>query len=460
MTLGTILQSLDRTRAKAGHWAARHPRRLTAVAVSALASFAVTAFGIAPMAPDAADLPQRLLSEDVRLLELAPQLDALANHDLALWRNDTVRSADTADSLLKRLGVNDPLAARHLRGDRDARRLFDGRSGKMVRARAQADGSLVELVARFPALDDGLSHSHFTRLTLSKHDGLWHTRLETAPLTARARVGSGTVRSTLFAALDDANLPDAVGTQLVEMFGNDIDFRRELRRGDTFSVVYEALFADDQPVTWNAGVGTILAAEFNNAGQTHRAVLFEHAGKSAYFDFNGQNKRRAFLANPLEFSRMTSGFEMRLHPIARVWKQHLGVDYGAPTGTPVRVVGDGVVEFAGQQRGYGNLVKVKHSQERSTVYAHLNSIGVRVGQRVEQGQNIGTVGATGYATGPHLHFEFLVNGDHRDPVEIARASETLKVDTAARPRFQQTALAMQDHLAVAQTLRGYQGQGE
>jgi murein DD-endopeptidase MepM/ murein hydrolase activator NlpD len=460
MTLATVLQTLERSGQQASRWAARHPRRLTAAAVTLLTTFAVTAFGVAPMAPDAADLPQRLLTETLPAPDLLPQVNALADHDLALWRSDTTRPSDSLDSLLRRLGVADPLAARFIRGDRDARRLIEGRAGKMVRARTQADGTLVELVARFTALDDSLAHSHFTRLTLFKHEGLWQSRLETAPLVARPRLGSGTVTSTLFGALDDAGLPDAVGTQMVEMFDNDIDFRRELRRGDTFTVVYEALFADDQPVGWGSGVGTILAAEFINAGQSHQAVLFEHGGKSAYFGFDGRNKRRAFLASPMEFSRMTSGFAMRLHPIARIWKAHLGVDYAAPTGTPVRTVGEGQVEFAGVQRGYGNVVKVRHSQDRLTVYAHLHSIAVRQGQRVEAGQNIGTVGATGYATGPHLHFEFLVGGQHRDPLEIARASETLQVDAAARPRFQQVASALRSQLQQAQALRGYDLQAE
>ena len=126
--------------------------------------------------------------------------------------------------------------------------------------------------------------------------------------------------------------------------------------------------------------------------------------------------RRAFLASPMEFSRVTSGFAMRFHPILQTWRAHLGVDYGAPTGTPVRTVGDGVVEFAGVQNGYGNVVQVEHGNDRSTLYAHLSRIDVRKGQRVEQGQRIGAVGATGWATGPHLHFEFRVNGEHQDPL--------------------------------------------
>ncbi len=142
---------------------------------------------------------------------------------------------------------------------------------------------------------------------------------------------------------------------------------------------------------------------------------------------------------------------MRLHPILRTWRQHKGVDYGAPTGTAVRTVGDGVVEFSGRQGGYGNVVKVRHSNERTTVYAHLNSINVRIGERVEQGEVIGAVGSTGWATGPHLHFEFVVKGDHVDPMIVARSSETNEVSANARAAFGRWTAGVRSQLDLAQT---------
>jgi murein DD-endopeptidase MepM/ murein hydrolase activator NlpD len=134
----------------------------------------------------------------------------------------------------------------------------------------------------------------------------------------------------------------------------------------------------------------------------------------------------------MEFSRITSGFAMRMHPLLKSWRAHLGVDYGAPTGTPVRTVGEGTVDFAGWQNGYGNVVQVQHGNERSTLYAHLSRIDVKVGQRVEQGQHIGAVGSTGWSTGPHLHFEFRIKGQHKDPVEVAKASDPVMLDSGAR----------------------------
>ncbi|MBI5256371.1 MAG: M23 family metallopeptidase [Burkholderiales bacterium] len=442
--------------------ARRHPRRVVAVVCSLLGGFAVTAFGIAPLAPDAANLPQRLVTEAVPLSGLEQQLEALALHNLELSRSDLTRASDTADSLLRRLGVVDATAAAFIRRDRDARRLIEGRAGKLVQVVADEDGSLRQLVARFPALDSGQQLTHFTRLTVRREQGQWRSQLETAPLLGQVRMGSGTIRSSLFAATDEARLPDAIASQLVDIFSTDIDFHRQLRKGDTFSVVFEALTADDQPITWNEGTGRILAAEFTNNGKTLQALWFKDpaSGRGAYFGFDGQSKRRAFLASPMEFSRVTSGFAMRLHPILQTWRAHNGVDYGAPAGTPVRSVGDGVVESAGWQNGYGNVVNIKHGNDKSTVYAHLSRIDVRKGQRVEQGQRLGAVGSTGWATGPHLHFEFRVNGQFQDPMKVARAAETLVIDAAARPRFQQMATVAQAQLTAAESLIGYRGDAE
>jgi murein DD-endopeptidase MepM/ murein hydrolase activator NlpD len=439
----------------------RHPRRVAAAVCTLLGGFAVTAFGIAPLAPDAADLPQRLVTQDVPLSGIEQQLEDLAQHALELSRTDLTRASDTADSLLRRLGVVDAAAAAFLRTDREGRRLFEGRAGKMIQVRTDDNGSLKELVARFPALDSTQQLTHFTRLTITRFDGRWLSRIDNAPLRAQVRLGSGTIRSSLFAATDDAQLPDSLAGQLVDIFSTEIDFHRELRKGDTFSVVYEALTADDQPITWNEGTGRILAAEFSNNGKTSQAVWFKDAGgRGAYFTMDGQSKRRSFLASPMEFSRITSGFAMRLHPIMQTWRAHNGVDYGAPTGTPVRTVGDGIVDFAGWQNGYGNVVHVKHAGEKTTVYAHLSKLDVHKGQKVEQGQRIGLVGATGWATGPHLHFEFRVKGQFQDPLRVARDADTVVVDAAAKPRFLQAAAAAQSQLDAAESLTGFRGNAE
>jgi murein DD-endopeptidase MepM/ murein hydrolase activator NlpD len=211
-------------------------------------------------------------------------------------------------------------------------------------------------------------------------------------------------------------------------------------------VVYEALEADGEPMR----AGRILSAEFTNNGKLYQAMWFQEPGhKGGYYTLDGKSLDTSYLASPMEFSRVTSGFAMRFHPIQHRWKAHLGVDYGADTGTPVRTVGDGVVEFAGQQNGFGNVVIIKHNNTDQTLYAHLSRIDVRPGQSVTQGQHIGAVGATGWATGPHLHFEFRVNGVHHDPVEIARNSGSPPVSAEARPDFDRLARSMRAQLAAA-----------
>ena len=426
-----------------------------------LTGFAVTAVAVAPLVADPAAVAQRLITQAVQPEGMAEQLGALASLELTLTRNDITRGTDTSESLLARLGVRDAEAAAFIRRDTTARALVSGRGGKMVQVQTDAEGRLQELVARFPSDKPDLAKSQFTRLKLARVGGTWTAQQQAVPYGAQSRLASGSIRSTLFAATDESGVPDAVADQLAEIFATDIDFHRELKRGDTFSVVYETLTADGEPVAWSDGTGRVLAAEFVNDGSAHHAVWFAGGnGRGAYYDTDGRSKRRAFLASPMEFSRVTSGFAMRLHPLQHSWRKHNGVDYGAPSGTPVRSVGDGMVEFAGRQNGYGNVVQLRHSNDRSTLYAHLSRIDVRQGQHVEQGQRIGSVGSTGWATGPHLHFEFLVAGQHQDPLRIAKAAEAQPLDAASRRRFAEVVRGVQANLAVAETLLGQRRQTE
>ena len=446
---------LNRALATAAGIASRHPRVLTGSVVGVLSGFAVAAFGVAPFAPDAQDLPRYTISEPVALQGLDEQSDALADHSLQLIRNDQTRSSDTADSLLKRMGAFDTAAAQFLRDDPLARRVLQGRPGKLVQLSADASGRVGSIVVRYPAEQSEQQSTHFSRLTISRGaDGRFGSKLETAALTPQVLLGSGTIQTSLFAATDEANIPDAVASQMADIFSGDIDFHRELRKGDRFSIVYEMLTADGELVTWDGGTGRVLAGEFTNNGKTYSSVWFKDSvtGKASYFGMDGESKRRAFLASPMAFSRITSGFAMRFHPILQTWRQHNGIDYGAPTGTPVRSVGDGVVETAGWQNGFGNLVQIRHAGGRSTVYAHLSKIDVKKGQRIEQGQRVGAVGMTGWATGPHLHFEFRVNGKQVDPRVIAKASEAVSLPGYARAQFQQTVASVKTQLAVAETI--------
>ncbi|MCP5286459.1 MAG: M23 family metallopeptidase [Burkholderiaceae bacterium] len=437
-------------------WHAAHRRLVHGSVLAGLVGFSALAFGIAPMAPDAATLPQRLVTEEIVPEGLQAQLEALESLDLELTRADLTRSSDSAEGLLARLGVVDGDAAAFLRKDPTARRLFQGRAGKMVQVTTNDAGALTQLVARYPAERANEQLSHFTRLTVERVADQWLARLETAPLQTQVRLGSGTITSSLFAAADAARIPDPISIQVAEVFSNEIDFHRELRQGDTFSVVYESLTADGEPITWNSGTGRVLAAEFVNAGKSYQAVWFPQAGggKGGYFALDGSSKQRTFLTSPMAFSRVSSGFAMRFHPILKKWRAHKGIDYAAPRGTPIRTVGAGVVEFAGWQNGYGNAVEIRHGNGKSTFYAHMSRINVRKGQRIEQGDNVGLVGSTGWSTGPHLHFEFRVNGNHQDPRKLLKSGETVQLAATMRPQFEQVAQGVKTQLRIAESMRG------
>ncbi len=430
----------------------RHPKRVAGSLAALLLGTGVTAFGVVPLAPDASDLPVRQVLESVQTLPLQAQLDALADHRIKLFRSDSTRSNDTFDTLLKRLNINDPAAAAFMRNDANARLALAGRAGKTVHVEADDSQALAKFSTRWPTDDEAM----FKRLVVERAGSAFTSRIESAPYVANARLASGVIQSSLFAATDEARIPDAVAVQIAEMFSSEIDFRRALRKGDRFNVVYEALEADGEPLR----TGRVLSAEFVNAGKAHQAMWFQPPGqdtlgvahKGGYYTLDGKSLRRAYLGSPLEFTRVSSGFSMRFHPILQKWRAHLGTDFAAPTGTPARTVGDGVVSFAGVQGGYGNVVFIKHRNGHETVYAHLSRINVRVGQNVSQGDTIGLVGATGWATGPHLHFEFRVNGVHQDPMTIARQSETVPVPAAALPMFKQLASVVSTQLQAAATI--------
>lgn len=418
-----------------------HPKRLMAGLGVLLLGTGVTAFGIAPLAPDAAELPVR---EVVQTIEAEPQVSkADSSAPFVLFRSDTTRRDDSITSLFKRLGVNDSDAVAFLRQDTTARTLLLGPAGKLVSVETTDRHNLQRLTARWLPSEESTTYN---RLTVEQKNGVWTARLETGTPTVSVRMSSGTIRSSLFAATDDARLPDSVASQLSDLFAGDIDFRRDLRVGDRFQVVYEALEADGELLRF----GRLLGAEFINQGKAHQVVWFlEPQQKGQYYNLQGESLRRAFLASPLTFSRVSSGYGMRFHPISGSRKAHLGVDFAAPTGTPVRTVGDGVVTFAGWQNGYGNVIHVQHKQGKDTVYAHLSRISVRKGERVEQGSVIGLVGSTGASTGPHLHFEYKVNDRQQDPLTIARQNEGQPVAANARKAFAQTAQAMRRSLDAA-----------
>ena len=236
-------------------------------------------------------------------------------------------------------------------------------------------------------------------------------------MDVREQVAHGVIRSSLYAAGDQAGMNGALVGKLADLFKYDIDFVQDLRVGDTFTVIYDDLYRDGT----HYGEGNIIAAEFVNQGQRYTAYRFKKAdGNYGWFSEDGRPIQKSFLRIPVDFTRISSTFSVaRLHPILGLMRAHKGVDYAAPTGTPIHAAGDGVIKFRGWENGYGNFVVIQHSSTISTAYGHMSRFAnEKVGQRVTQGQVIGFVGMTGLATGPHLHYEFRVNGTQRNPQSV------------------------------------------
>lgn len=398
-----LAQLLRRRDARPGHlWAA--------AGIAGLSLFSmVAAFGTAPSTIEITGLQRSVVEQ------LAPQ--AIATEDIAndvFVQETRIQKGDTVASLMTRLGMDDEQALAFLRNDATAATIFRQMSpGKPVTAKVSSGGTLVSLI--FP-LNGGKDQA----LVIEQDAGQNLRASEQAlPLETHVVMKSAEIRHSLFGATDAAGIPDSIATQLAEIFGGDIDFHRDIRKGDRFSVIYESINHLGKMVR----TGRVLAAEFINDSHSYRAIWFSDAdGQGGYYTADGKSIRKAFLRSPLEFSRITSGFSLaRFHPVLKTVRAHKGIDYGAPTGTKVKATGDGVVEFAGRQGGYGNVIIVRHQGRYETVYGHLSGFaaGLRKGARVTQGDVIGYVGATGMATGPHLHYEFRVGGEHRNPLTVA-----------------------------------------
>lgn len=411
-------------------------RATVSIAVTATAFFMATAFGTAR------DTFEHTASVTPFIEQLSlPALEPIQGNSQSNIREVVIQRGDTFGSLLTKLDLNDSAAERFLRHDKSAapfsRQLAPGKS---FVARIDEAGELETLV--FP-----LSNGNSEALVVQRTAEGFTAQTTTLPLSRSVSLKSATIRHSLFGATDEAGIPDAVALQLAEIFGGDIDFHRDLRKGDRFSIIYETAEYLGKPV----GNPRILAAEFINDGKTFRAFWFQpDQGNGGYYTESGRSMKKAFLRSPLEFSRITSGFSTaRYHPVLRKMRAHRGIDYAAPIGTRVKATGDGIVDFVGVQGGYGKVVMIRHPGNRLTVYGHLSGFapGLRKGMRVSQGEIIGFVGATGLATGPHLHYEFRVDGVHRNPIAIA-LPEAPPLPTDLLPVFKLAAMELLDQLAA------------
>jgi murein DD-endopeptidase MepM/ murein hydrolase activator NlpD len=374
---------------------------------------AVGAVGVAPLAPDASDLPVKTITQELEVPALDEQIASQGTDNAVFIREEKVQRGDTLATLLHRLGIDDVAAHQYIRSDELAKNILLIKPGKSIRAKSNQLGGLEWLQV---ALQDGTDKPTKT-LTIERNSkGEFVSSEEPIKLERRLEMRSGEIYTSLFVATDVAQIPSSIEDQMIKMFETNVDFRR-LQRGDYFNVVYESFWHNGEMVK----AGRLLSGEFSSSSKLFQAVWFdEGANEGGYYSFDGKSLKKAFLKSPLEFSRVSSGFSMRVHPISGKWKRHTGIDFAAATGTPIRASADGVIDFAGVQGGYGNLVSIKHWSNYSTAYAHMSRFasGIKKGVRVSQGQVIGYVGSTGWSTGPHLHYEFRVGNEPRDPNSI------------------------------------------
>lgn len=405
----------------------------TLVVLSSLPLFGVVAaFGLAP---------------DTNTLDIAPEtvVEAIALPALAsvaaidtFERETVIESGDTLANALSRLKI-DALDIQSLLATDAVRQLASGiRAGKRIQATTTHDGQLLRIQ---------FERNDAPSLTVRRQGDGFIAEESSELLETRVVMRSGRIVSSLYGATDSAGIPDKIANQMAETFSTSLDFREDLRRDDTFSVIYTVNYRNGEPVA----AGKLLAAEFVNAGKAYRAVLYRDPfGREDYYTPDGESLKKGFLRSPLEFSRVTSSFSnSRKHPVYGFHRAHTGVDFGAPTGTRVKATGDATVVFAGRKGGYGNLVILRHQNGYETYYAHLSAFasGIRSGRAVTQGQVIAYVGSTGASTGPHLHYEVRIAGRPHNPMSI-KLPGAAPLSLAQRAQFLQQSSDWSDKLAL------------
>ncbi len=375
---------------------------------------------------------------DIELFSVDTRLDLTAMDTLAGsgWNVFDIKKGDTLSAIFERLGINSEVTHRLIAAEH-GKLLNTLQTGPNLRLRFDTGGRLEALRYNTDAV---------RTLAMELDGDEVAAAIEERAIEVREREAIGRIRSSLFQAGADAGLSDQFMLRLAAIFKWNIDFNRDLQPGDRFSVIFEEKFIDDRKIA----TGGIVAAAFMIGDKTFTAIRHvETDGSFSYFSADGNSLKRAFLRSPVKFSRISSQFSLkRFHPVLKKWRAHKGVDYAASRGTPVLATADGVVKQAGLNGGYGKAVILQHGRSYSTLYAHLDGFAknVRKGARVRQGDVIGYVGSSGLATGPHLHYEFRINGEHKNPltVDVPRA---LPIAGAEREQFMKIAGTFDRRLA-------------
>lgn len=325
------------------------------------------------------------------------------------WRTAIVRPGDSLYLIFSRLGLKAEDLYTLISSTKEAKSLERVHPGEIFKIRADPEGSLLELVHQTDEIQG---------LRIIREGDIFKTAQFTQEIEKRTAFSTGIITNSLYQTALTAGLSDRLIMNFAEIFGWDIDVAHDIHPGDSFTVIYEEDYLAGEKI----GNGNILAAELTNRGKTYRAVRYTTPhGDTHYYRPEGRAMRQAFLRSPVDFRRISSHFQpQRWHPVLGVKRPHKGVDYAASIGTPIKASGDGAVVFIGNKGGYGKTIILQHDQRHTTLYAHLSGFAkeLRRGDRVKQGDIIGYVGMTGLATGPHLHYEFRVDGVHMDPVTV------------------------------------------
>lgn len=327
---------------------------------------------------------------------------------LGKWHNVTIKTGNNLSTLFNNQGLSANVVHQVTNTPKYGETLAHIRPGESLEFRINQEGTLTQL--RYVK-------SKLESIFFNKSDDGYQAELVTLSPEIRPTYASGTIQNSLFLTSQKAGISQNLTMKLADIFGWDIDFAQDLRSGDSFSLLYEEKYLEGEKL----GDGNILVASFTNQGQTYTAIRYTDSnGDTNYYAPDGKNMKKAFLRTPVDFTRISSQYNPnRLHPIFKTKRPHMAVDYAAPMNTPIKAAGDGRVKFSGWQNGYGNVVFIEHPNNIVTVYAHANKLArLKKGQKVHQGQVIAYVGKTGWATGPHLHYEFRVNGVHRNPMTV------------------------------------------
>ena len=353
-----------------------------------------------------AETTTRLIDPEPASIEAAALEDQIP---ATQWLSHKIKAGDTLAKIFSSNGLSANLLHRIVTSSNKAGQLARIKPGQELRIELSEQGDFVSLIHQ----QDKINSLHIRQ----REDG-FNAEIITQIIEYRTAFASGTIDSSLYTSAKEAGLTDALIMSLANIFAWDIDFALEIRSGDRFTVIYQEKFLNGEKF----GNGAILAAEFVNQGNMFKAVRYvDDKGDSDYFTPDGKSVRKAFLRSPVDFRRISSRFQReRYHPVLGKRRPHRGVDYAAKTGTPIKAAGDGKIIYRGKKGGYGKTVVIQHGGGITTLYAHLNSYAIKHkrGSRIKQGQVIGYVGKTGMATGPHLHYEFRVNGSHRNPLTV------------------------------------------